>query len=75
MSQVNESTGPVSVVDPGNQSIAELIKQVSEESSRLMRGELKLARAEMTDKAKTAGVGIGAFGAARCSAGSHWAAS
>ena len=40
------------------------IKQVSEESSRLMRGELKLAQAEMTDKAKTAGVGIAAFGAA-----------
>ena len=64
MSQVKESTGPVSVGDPGNQSIAELIKQVSAESSRLMRGELKLAQAEMTQKAKTAGVGIGAFGAA-----------
>jgi hypothetical protein len=50
--------------DPGNQSIAELIKQVSEESSRLLRGELKLAQAEMTQKAKTAGVGVGAFGAA-----------
>ena len=40
---------------PGNQSVAELIKQVSEESSRLLRGELKLAQAEMTQKAKTAG--------------------
>jgi hypothetical protein len=50
--------------DPGNQSVAELIKQVSEESSRLLRGELKLAQAEMTEKAKTAGAGIGAFGAA-----------
>jgi hypothetical protein len=64
MSQVEESTSTASTGDPGNQSIAELIKQVSEESSRLLRGELKLAQAEMTEKAKTAGVGIGAFGAA-----------
>jgi membrane protein len=45
-------------------SIATLIKQVTEESSRLVRTELKLAQVEMTEKAKTAGVGIGAFGAA-----------
>jgi hypothetical protein len=64
MSQVEESTSRASTGDPGNQSIAELVKQVSEESSRLLRGELKLAQAEMTEKAKTAGVGIGAFGAA-----------
>jgi hypothetical protein len=58
--------GPGSGVssDAGNQSVAELIKQVSEESSRLLRGELRLAQAEMTEKAKTAGAGIGAFGAA-----------
>jgi Putative Actinobacterial Holin-X, holin superfamily III len=64
MSQLEDPSGPVPVGDPGNQSVAELIKQVSEESSRLLRGELKLAQAEMTEKAKTAGVGIGAFGAA-----------
>jgi hypothetical protein len=64
MSHVEDPTGRVPVGDPGNQSVAELIKQVSEESSRLLRGELKLAQAEMTEKAKTAGVGIGAFGAA-----------
>jgi hypothetical protein len=50
--------------DQSDQSIAALIKQVSEESSRLLRGELRLAQAEMTEKAKTAGAGIGAFGAA-----------
>ena len=64
MSQVEDATSRGTVTDPGNQSIAELIKQVSEESSRLLRSELKLAQAEMTEKAKTAGVGIGAFGAA-----------
>ena len=64
MAHVEDPTGPVPAGDPGNPSIAELIKQVSEESSRLLRSELKLAQAEMTEKAKTAGVGIGAFGAA-----------
>jgi Putative Actinobacterial Holin-X, holin superfamily III len=64
MSHVEDPTGSVPAGDPGNQSIAELIKQVSEESSRLLRGELKLAQVEMTEKAKTAGVGVGAFGAA-----------
>ena len=50
---------------PGpDDSIADLIKQVTEESSRLVRTELKLAQVEMTEKAKTAGVGLGAFGAA-----------
>ncbi len=50
---------------PGpDDSIATLIKQVTEESSRLVRTELKLAQVEMTEKAKTAGIGLGAFGAA-----------
>ena len=49
---------------PPDDSIAALISQVTEESSRLVRTELKLAQVEMTAKAKTAGVGIGAFGAA-----------
>jgi Putative Actinobacterial Holin-X, holin superfamily III len=64
MSHVKDPTGSVPASAPANQSVAELIKQVSEESSRLLRGELKLAQAEMTQKAKTAGVGIGAFGVA-----------
>lgn len=45
-------------------TVAELIQQVTEESTRLVRTELKLAQVEMTEKAKTAGVGLGAFGAA-----------
>ena len=40
MSHVEDPTGPAAVRDPGNQSIAELIKQVSEESTRLLRSEL-----------------------------------
>jgi hypothetical protein len=64
MSDVEDPASRGTVSDSENQSIAELIKQVSEESSRLLRGELRLAQAEMTEKAKTAGVGIGAFGVA-----------
>jgi membrane protein len=53
-----------STTTPPDDSIAALITQVTEESSRLVRTELKLAQVEMTAKAKTAGVGIGAFGVA-----------
>ena len=62
------SATPAAAAVPGgpgpDDSIATLIKQVTEESSRLVRTELKLAQVEMTEKAKTAGVGLGAFGAA-----------
>lgn len=45
-------------------TVAQLVQQVTEDSTRLVRTELKLAQLEMTQKAKTAGVGLGAFGAA-----------
>lgn len=51
--------------DPTSEpTVAELIHQITEESSRLIRTELKLAQAEMTEKAKSTGIGLGAFGAA-----------
>ena len=59
MSDPRPETGPAA--EP---TVAQLIQQVTEESSRLVRTELKLAQAEMTEKAKTAGIGLGAFGAA-----------
>jgi hypothetical protein len=46
------------------QPMGELFKQLSEDLSRLVRQELKLAQAEMTEKGKKAGVGIGMFGGA-----------
>jgi membrane protein len=58
------ATGATAATTPPDDSIAALINQVTEESSRLVRTELKIAQLEMTDKAKTAGVGLGAFGAA-----------
>lgn len=42
---------------------AELVKQVSEQVSVLVRDEVKLARLEMTRKGKQAGLGAGLFGA------------
>jgi hypothetical protein len=44
-------------------SIAELIKQLSEQSSRLARQEVELAKAELAIKGKRAGIGAGMFGA------------
>ena len=43
-------------------SAGELVKQLSEQVSRLIRDELKLAEYEMTRKAKRAGRGAGMFG-------------
>ena len=40
----------------------ELVKQLSEQVSVLVREELKLARLEMTRKGKQAGVGVGMLG-------------
>ena len=46
------------------QSVAELVKQLSEQTSRLARQEVELAKAELTAKGKRAGVGAGMFGGA-----------
>jgi fatty acid desaturase len=45
-------------------STAELVKQLSEQTSRLARQEVELARAELALKARRAGLGIGMFGGA-----------
>jgi MFS family permease len=49
---------------PSEASLAELIKQLSEQSSRLARQEVELAKAEMAYKGKRAGIGAGMFGGA-----------
>ena len=48
----------------GEHSAAELVKQVTEQASLLVRDELKLAQLEMTRKGKQAGLGVGLFGGA-----------
>jgi len=45
-------------------SIAELMTQLSEQSSRLARQEIELAKAELAVKGKRAGIGAGMFGGA-----------
>jgi Putative Actinobacterial Holin-X, holin superfamily III len=45
-------------------SIAELVKQLSEQTSRLAQQELELAKAELASKGKRAGIGAGMFGGA-----------
>jgi hypothetical protein len=44
------------------QPIGELLKQLSEQTATLVRQELDLARAEMRQKGKRAGVGLGLIG-------------
>ena len=45
-------------------STAQLITRLSEQTTRLLRNELRLAQAEFTEKAKQGGIGAGYFGAA-----------
>ena len=44
--------------------IGDLLKQLSQDTATLVRKELELARAEMTEKGKQAGLGAGMFGGA-----------
>ena len=46
----------------GEQSTADLVQRASEQFSRLVRDELALAKAELTEKGKHAGIGVGLFG-------------
>ena len=67
MAQVQgEHTGSSNAGDTpsSHQPIAELVKQLSEQTSRLARQEVELAKAELVTKGKQAGVGAGMFGGA-----------
>jgi hypothetical protein len=44
--------------------VGELLKELSEQTSTLVRQEMELARLELTEKGKRAGVGAGMFGGA-----------
>jgi uncharacterized membrane protein YqjE len=52
-------TGGTAVPEP---STGELVRQAAEQISRLVRDELALARVEMTEKGKRAGMGAGLLG-------------
>jgi uncharacterized membrane protein YqjE len=58
MAQVNgRSAGPAA-----EQSTAELVQRATEQVSKLVRDELALARAELAEKGRRAGIGVGLFG-------------
>jgi hypothetical protein len=56
---VNETNGPAA----REQSVGELVSGLSKDLTTLVRQELELARAEMTEKAKAGGRGAGRLGA------------
>jgi MFS family permease len=59
MADANGITSPAVAAEA---STGDLVKHLSEQVSRLIRDELKLAEYEMTAKAKRAGRGAGMFG-------------
>ena len=50
--------------DPSDESLGTLVSQLSHQIPDLIRSEIRLAQAEMTEKGKQAGIGIGMFSAA-----------
>jgi uncharacterized membrane protein YqjE len=50
--------------DLRDRSLGELLRQLSEETTRLVHQELELAKAELQQKGKEAGAGAGMFGGA-----------
>jgi uncharacterized membrane protein YqjE len=57
-------TGTTQDTDAREKSIGDLVKALSEETSTLVKQELALARAELTEQGKRAGTGAGLLGAA-----------
>ena len=47
-----------------DRSVPELLRQLSDQTALLVRQELDLAKVELTEKGKQAGIGAGMFGAA-----------
>lgn len=55
---------PIGTDDPRQQSLGELLKRLADQTSRLVRQELRLARAEVTEKAQGYGRAGAMLGAA-----------
>src|SRR5215217_2961631 len=55
---------PGDTEDLHDRSLGELLKQLSEQTTRLVHQELELAKAELQQKGKQAGMGAGMFGGA-----------
>ena len=50
--------------DPAEASVGQLVSEVTQQIPDLVRAEIRLAQAEVAQKGKQAGLGIGMFGAA-----------
>jgi uncharacterized membrane protein YqjE len=57
------TTGPAPG-QPGEPTLGALVHDLTQQVPQLIRSELRLAQAEMTEKGKRAGIGIGMFSAA-----------
>ena len=60
---VTQSTAP-RFERPEDRGLSDLVKDLGEQTATLVRQELELARAELTQKGRTAGIGAGMFGGA-----------
>ena len=59
---VREHEAKQQAEQPGDPSTGELVARLSEQVSRLVRTELRLAQLELADKGKRAGIGVALFG-------------
>jgi uncharacterized membrane protein YqjE len=61
---VQSNQDPQGADELREQSIGDLLKMLSQDTATLVRKEVELARAEVTEKGKRAGLGAGMFGGA-----------
>jgi uncharacterized membrane protein YqjE len=64
MAEAGGSTAAGFSSSASDASTSELVTRLTQQSTELIRNELRLAQAEMTEKAKHAGIGAGLFGGA-----------
>ena len=53
--------GPVASSTPHEESVGQLLSDLTQQVSRLVRDEVQLAKIDLTEKGKKAGLGLGAF--------------
>jgi uncharacterized membrane protein YqjE len=57
-------SGPTGPTELQERPMGELVKQLSDQTTHLVRAEVELAKAELAQKGKQAGIGAGMFGGA-----------
>jgi len=55
---------PAPTSQSDDRRVADLLKDLTDQTSTLIRKEMELARVELTEKGKRAGIGVGLFGGA-----------